>query len=178
LKTKLPLVAALAAVIVASFAFSVWAQARSLASENASLEAALSVLSEQAFGERIDDADDIIDRLDRGSAGLETDPQQELDAFDVLVEVSSAIDASIVHDIDELEVQGEKVKILGIVTAIDAVETIAQAMQARRCFKDVKTGKITRVVNGKRQKYSLTFDVSCEGDDKDPVAQADKGGRQ
>lgn len=177
IKTKLPAIAALAGLIVASFAFSVWAQARSLASENASLEVALSGLSQEAFGERIEDADEIIDRLERGEAAQEVDPQSKLDAFDVLVEVSKAIEPAIIHDMDEFEVKGEKVNITGIVSTIDEAKRIESAMAERDCFQEVKIGKITKVVNGDRQKYSLAFEVRCETSDGATLARAQEGAR-
>jgi type IV pilus assembly PilM-like protein len=176
LKTKLPSVAALAGLILASFVFSVWAKSKSLDASNDSLRQTLGVISEQILGERVESPEELTEILDKSTAQQEKDPQAELDAFDVLAEVSKAIDHDIVHDIDEFDVQGEKVKLLGIVGATDEAEKIKGELAKHRCFKDVKISKITQVVNSQRQKYSLTFDVSCASEKK-PAAKASRGVR-
>jgi general secretion pathway protein L len=177
LKTKAPAVLALLLLISISFVFSVWARSESLSAENAALEATLGMLSEQALGQRVESPEELNDLLDRSASLSEKDPQNELDGFDVLVEVSKSISEDIVHDIDEFDVQGDKVKLLGIVSATDEAERIAAELGKHRCFKEVKISKITQVVNSKRQKYSMTFDVSC-GAEKKALAKATKGARQ
>jgi general secretion pathway protein L len=177
LKTKLPIVAALVALITASFVFSVWAKSEALDASNESLQQTLAMISEQTLGERVESAEELAEMLDKSAALQEKDPQVELDAFDILVEVSKVIDDDIVHDIDEFDVQGDKVKIQGIVGATDEAEQIKDALAKHRCFKEVKISKITQVVNSERQKYSMAFDVSC-GAEKKPLAKANRGARQ
>jgi general secretion pathway protein L len=174
LKTKMPIVAALLALIVGSFIFSVWARGEALDTENEALAQTLGTLSEQVLGERVETAEELTEMLDKNSALNEKDPQAELDAFDVLVEVSKAIDEDIVHDIEEFDVQGTKVKLQGIVSATDEAERIATALGKHACFKDVKISKVTQVVNSKRQKYALAFDVECDADKK-TLAKASRG---
>lgn len=176
LKTKVPAVAALIALIALSFVFSVWARSESLSAENTSLQETLATLSEHAVGQRVESPEELEELLDKSASMSERDPQPELDAFDVLVEVSKAISDDIVHDIDEFDVQGDKAKLMGIVSATDEAERIAAELGKHRCFKEVKISKITQVVNSKRQKYSLTFDVVCGGDKK-ALAKASKGAR-
>ncbi len=176
LKTKLPAVAALLGVIIMSFIFSVWAKSKSLDVENESLKQALGTMSEQVLGERFETAEELAEMLDKSASLQERDPQVELDAFDILIEVTKAIGEDIVHDFDEFDVQGDKVKMQGIVGATEEAENIAAELGKHRCFKDVKISKISQVVNSKRQKYSLTFDVSC-GPEKKPLAKASRGTR-
>lgn len=176
LKTKVPAVAALIALIALSFVFSVWAKSESLSAENTSLQETLAALSEHTVGQRVESPEELEELLDKSAGMSEKDPQPELDAFDVLVEVSKAISDDIVHDIDEFDVQGDKAKLLGIVSATDEAERIATELGKHRCFKEVKISKITQVVNSKRQKYSLTFDVVC-GDKKALAKASGKGAR-
>jgi general secretion pathway protein L len=178
LKTKVPIVAALFVMILGSFIFSVWAKSQSLDTENESLKQTLAVLSEEVLGEPVESAEDLTAMLDKSAAQSEKDPQVELDAFDVLIEVTKAIEEDIVHDMDEFDVQGDKVKVQGIVSATDEAERIAGALGKHRCFKDVKISKITQVVNSNRQKYSLGFDVSCAGAEKKPVLKPNRGTKQ
>ena len=177
LKTKLPIGAALFGIIVLSFLFSVWARGKSLDAENESLRQTLATLSEQTLGERVETPEELTEILDKSGSALEKDPQPELDGFDVMIEMSKAIPEDIVHDIDEFDVQGDKVKLLGIVGATDEAERIAGELGKHRCFKDVKISKITQVVNSNRQKYTMTFDVLC-GADKKAAPKAQRGARQ
>jgi general secretion pathway protein L len=177
LKTKMPVVAALVAIILMSFIFSVWAKGKSLDAENESLRQTLATMSEQILGERVEGADELTEILDRAGSAQEKDPQPELDGLDVMVEMSKAIPEDIVHDIDEFDVQGDKVKLLGIVSVTDEAERIAGELGKHRCFKDVKIAKITQVVNSNRQKYTLTFDVNC-GAEKKAAAKAPRGARE
>jgi general secretion pathway protein L len=87
LKTKMPVVAALVAIILTSFIFSVWAKGKSLDAENESLRQTLATLSEQTLGERVESAEELTDILDRAGSGQEKDPQPELDAFDILIDI-------------------------------------------------------------------------------------------
>jgi general secretion pathway protein L len=175
LKTKAPAGAALIVLIALSFVFSVWAKSQSLGVENTSLQETLATLSEHAMGQRVESPEELDELLDKSASLSEKDPQPELDGFDVLVEVTKAISDDIVHDIDEFDVQGDKAKLQGIVSATDEAERIAGELGKHRCFKEVKISKITQVVNSKRQKYSLTFDVVCGNDKK--LAKANKGAR-
>jgi general secretion pathway protein L len=166
LKTKLPVAAALFGLILVSFIFSVWAKGKSLDAENESLRQTLASLSEQTLGERVETAEELIEILDKAGAGQERDPQPELDGFDVMVEMSKAIPEEITHDIDEFDVQGDKAKLLGIVSATDEAERIKDELGKHRCFKNVNLAKISQVVNSTRQKYTMTFDVICDADKK------------
>jgi general secretion pathway protein L len=178
LKTKLPVAAALFGIILISFIFSVWAKGKSLDAENESLRQTLATLSEQTLGERIESADELTDMLDRANSAQEKDPQPELDGFDIMVEISKSIPEDIVHDIDEFDVQGDKVKLFGIVSVTDEAERIHDELGKHRCFKNVTLSKISQVVNSNRQKYTMTFDVACSADSKKAAAKPARGARQ
>ena len=179
LKTKLPLLGSLAAAIILSFAFSVWARSRSLDAEFDSQTAALGALTEQRLGERIEVAEDVLDRIDRAGAAAGSDPQPKMDAFSVLVAVSESISENVIHDIEEFDVQGEKVRLVGLLSATGEAEQIAEVLGGKPCFSDVKISKITKVVKVDRQKYSLTFSVDCgkAKATKQALAVTEKGGR-
>ncbi len=137
----------------------------------------MATLSEQTLGERVESAEELTEILDKTGSALEKDPQPEVDAFDIMIAISKSIPEDIVHDIDEFDVQGDKVKLLGIVGATDEAERIAAELGKNVCFKDVKIAKITQVVNSNRQKYTLTFDVMCAADKK-AAPKALRGARQ
>jgi len=166
LKTRWPLMSALAGLILVSFLFSVWAKSRSLGAENRALQQSLANLSQQALGQTVSSGAELTELLDKSAAQREKDPQPELDALDVLNELSKSIDLDIVHDIEEFDMAGDKVKLQGIVSATDEAEKISATLSKHPCFKDVKISKITQVVNSKRQKYAMTFDVDCAAEKK------------
>lgn len=176
LKEKLPVVAGLMGLIALSFGFSVWAESRSLAAEGEALSEALAQLTERHLGVATGDPDEALELVRQNETALEVDPDPKLDAFDIVLGVSAAIDSSIVHDIDELDIQRQKVKLRGVVTTTGEAERIAEALNKTECFKDAKISKITQAVNSDRQKYSLEFEVQCDSDGQ-ASARAERGVR-
>ena len=88
-----------------------------------------------------------------------------MDAFDVIVAVSGAVPETIMHDIEELDMQREHVKMTGIVGTADEAQQISTKLKEHRCFQEVKLSKVVQVVNSDRQKYGLEWDVRCPEDD-------------
>jgi general secretion pathway protein L len=124
----------------------------------------LAALSRDVLGEETEDPERARELLETGGGRAVSDPMPHADAFDILVGLSETIPMSMTHDIDEFDMQRGKVKLRGIVdTAADA-KKIAKDVEKIRCVKNVKTGKITQVVNNDQQKYSLEFDVRCPED--------------
>lgn len=164
LKEKAPLLGALGATILASFLFSTWAELRSLSREHDALAAELSAVSKDALGEETDDPDRAKELLEGAAAKAEVDPMPHFDGFDLMVELSKAVPASITHDIEELEFSREHVRVRGIVGSAAEAQQIADAMKTNKCMSDVKITKVSQVVNGTRQKYQLEADVKCPED--------------
>jgi general secretion pathway protein L len=87
-----------------------------------------------------------------------------MDAFDVMVDLSTAIPMSVVHDIEELDVDRGHVKVNGIAGTTADTQSISSKMAENRCVSDAKIAKVSQVVNGDRQKYVLEFDIKCPED--------------
>jgi len=167
LKEKLPVLSGLGAAIAISFVFSNWAQMRALEREHEMLAGQLGSVSKEVLGESVSDADAASEALSRAQASEEADPMPTVDAFDVIVEMSKVIPMSMVHDVEEFDMQRGHVKISGVVGSTADAQSIATEMGKHPCVKDAKIAKITQVVNSDRQKYVLDLDVRC-GDDKAP----------
>jgi general secretion pathway protein L len=165
LKDKAPLLSGLAAAIVISFVFSTWAQLRSISREQEVLQNALASLSHDVLGEEAADAEHAHELLERARSMEESDPMPQMDAFDVIVEISKAIPMSITHDIEEFDESRGHVKVNGVVGTTADAQVISGTLGQHRCFKDVKISKITQMVNSDRQKYILEFDVVCPEDE-------------
>jgi len=165
LKDKAPLLSGLAAAIVISFVFSTWAQLRSISREQEVLQKALAALSRDVLGEEATDAEHAHELLERARGMEESDPMPQMDAFDVIVEISKAIPMTITHDIEEFDESRGHVKVNGVVGTTADAQVISGTLGQHRCFKDVKISKITQMVNSDRQKYILEFDVVCPEDE-------------
>jgi general secretion pathway protein L len=161
IKEKLPILAGLGAAIVISFFFSAWAESVSLSRENESLRAQLALQTSAAFGEEVEDPEEVLSALERLKKKAGDDPMPPMDALDIINEMSEVISMDIKHDIEEFDLHRGKVKVTGIVGSTDEAQGISSALEKHRCFDGAKLGKITQVVNGTRQKYSLEFDVDC-----------------
>lgn len=161
LKNKIPLLAGLGAVMLASFLFSAWAEVRALEREHVALSEALVVLSREILREETDDVDRVLDLLDVGTKA-EKDPQPELDAFGLAVSLAENIPREFEHSIAELDLQRGHVKLSGVVNSTEQAQKVADALGRQRCFQNVKISKIAQEVKGTRQKYSMEFDVKCQ----------------
>ena len=161
LRDKVPVLVGLGVVVLVSFLFSTWAELHALARQRESLESALATVSQTVLGEETRDPARVTELLDKGAGVADDDPMPRVDAFDVMVQLSKAVPESMVHDVEELDVQRGHAMIHGIVPAIPDAQTIATALKGARCFQDVKVVKTTQVVGEDRQKYTIEFDLRC-----------------
>jgi general secretion pathway protein L len=164
LKEKLPVLSGLGAAIAISFVFSNWAEMRALEREHEVLVAQLAAISKEVLGEEVTDAEAASEALARVQQTDEADPMPSADAFDVIVELSKIIPMTMVHDIEEFDMQRGHAKISGVVGSTADAQTIATDIAKHPCVKDAKIGKITQQINSERQKYVLELDVRCPDD--------------
>jgi general secretion pathway protein L len=161
LKERLPLLSALGGALLLSFLFSAWAENRALSQEKESLGAALGQLSKQILEEESTDANYVQELLDKGLR-REKDPQPEIDAFQLAILLSKHIPLDLEHEIDELDLARNHVKLRGIAKSTDAAQKIAENLKTEPCFKDVAISKISQHRNTTRQSYSMEFEIRCE----------------
>ena len=164
LKERAPLLVGLVAATLVSFLFATWADLHALAREHEDLSQALSAQSQQVLGEPLSNPDAVAEAIERAKAKDEPDPMPHVDAFDVMVDLSTAIPMSVVHDIEELDVDRGHVKVNGIAGTTADTQNISSKMAENRCVSDAKIAKVSQVVNGDRQKYVLEFDIKCPED--------------
>ncbi len=175
LREKVPLLSGLFAVVIFSFLFATWAELRSLGQERETLEAALSSVTKDIFGEATSDPQRATELLDKSTIAADDDPLPHVDAFDVMVQLSQAVPESITHDVEELDVQRAHVTVHGIVPTIPDAQQIATTLKTVRCFQDVKIVRTNQELGGDRQKYALEFDLKCPAEGKDKAAAAASG---
>lgn len=164
LKERARLLGALGATVLLSFFFSSWAELRSLSREHETLGKQLASLTKEALHEESEDPDHARELLETAASRAEMDPMPHLDGFDVMVELSKAVPVTITHDVEELDVAREHVKLRGIVGSAAEAQQIADGLKKNRCFPDVKITKVSQVVNETRQKYVLETEIICPED--------------
>jgi general secretion pathway protein L len=165
-REKVPVLAGLGCTILVSFFFSAWAQLHATSSDREVLETALAAVSKEVLGEETTSAARANELLGQLTTVTDEDPLPHSDAFDVMVKLSEDIPQSMVHDVEELDVQKGHVVLHGIVGTIPDAESIKTSLHAERCLSDVKITRTTQVVGGDRQKYVLEFDEKCPEDVK------------
>lgn len=161
LKERVPLLSALGGALLLSFLFSAWAENRALTEERESLAVALGTLSKQILEEESTDAEYVQELLDKGLR-REKDPQPEIDAFQLAIILSKHIPLELEHEIDELDLARNHVKLRGIAKSTEAAQKIAENLKTEPCFKDVAISKISQYRNTTRQNYSMEFEIRCE----------------
>lgn len=169
IKEKVPVLAGLGAVIMVSFFFSAGAQLYASAKERSTLESALGIVTGEVLGEATSSADRATEMLTQQVGTVDEDPLPHADAFDVMVKLSEDIPMSMVHDIEELDVQKGHVVVRGVVGSIPDAQAIATSLRNEKCFQEVKITRTNQVVGGERQKYVLEFDLKCPEDVKGPA---------
>lgn len=174
LREKVPMLAGLGAAIFVSFGFSVFAELQALDAEQETLAKQLEVATETRLGTKTRDVTVTQKLLDNAIKGKTDDPLPQMDAFDVMVEMSKAVPQDITHDIADFEVNREAVVIKGKVDSIDHAETVESKLAENPCFKEVKRTRTDRLEKENKQKYTLEFKVDCSTDtaDKDGKAGA------
>jgi hypothetical protein len=86
----------------------------------------------------------------------------------VLVKLAEAVPTEIVHDIDEFDLQRNRVTLRGVVDSTGDAETVMGNLENAECVQGAKITQITQKVGSDRQRYVMEFDARCEAakDDK------------
>ena len=163
-REKVPVLAGLGAVILVSFLFTAVAQLYAISKERSTLEKALGMVTSEVLGEETTSAEKANELLAQQTGAIDEDPLPHADAFDVMVKLSEDIPQSMVHDIEELNVQKGHAVVHGIVGSIPDAQAIAASLRNEKCFQEVKITRTNQVVGGERQKYVLELDVKCPED--------------
>jgi general secretion pathway protein L len=168
-REKVPLLAGLSTVIVCSFFFSTCMEMHATSTERASLEKALGIVTKDVLGEETTSASRAGELLGQLTAVNDEDPLPHADAFDVMAKLSeeTIIPKTMVHDIEELDVQKAHVVVHGIVGSVGDAQSIAGALASEKCFVSPSITRTNQMVgDSSRQKYVLEFDEKCPEDIK------------
>jgi general secretion pathway protein L len=137
--------------------------------EREALVGALGTVTKEVLGTQATSAQEAQDLLAKEVALTDEDPMPHADAFDVMVRLSQAVPFSMVHDVEELDMQRGHVVVRGVVGSIPDAQSIASNLSEQACFSDVKIKNTTQQVGSDRQKYVMEFDLKCPEDVKAPA---------
>lgn len=163
-RERIPILAGLTAVIGVSFLFSSCVGLYATAKDLDTMHTALAIVTKDVLGEETTDPDRAAELLSKKAGTADEDPMPHADAFDVMVRLSEDIPQSMVHDVEELDVQKGHVILHGVVGSIPDAQSIASSLKDERCFSDVKITRTTQMVGTDRQKYVMEFDLKCPED--------------
>jgi general secretion pathway protein L len=161
LKEKAPVLTGLVGSVAVSFLFAVWAELRALGRDLDSATVELERATLSAFEHGTRDPNEAGELLEQAKNKAESDPMPRMDAFDVMVEISKAIPTSVVHDIEELDMQRGHVRMQAIVGTTQDASLVRDKISETPCVNDAKIAKVSQVINGTKQKYVLEYDVRC-----------------
>jgi general secretion pathway protein L len=162
LRERAPLLGALLGAVMFTWLGATTARYYSSASERDRLTAALAVVTQEVFEERITDPQLAIAKA-RGSGETLQDPMPPADAFDVVGTISSKIpEGTRNHDITQLEVSDERVQVQGIAATVQDRDSIVEALKTYECFQNVTPGRTTSGSDN-RQQYTLDVEFRCPG---------------
>jgi general secretion pathway protein L len=175
-RERIPVLVGLACVILVSFVFSAWSRLHAANAERDNLKTALATVTKDVLGTEATTADDAEDLLSKATGVNDEDPMPHADAFDVMVRLSQAVPTTMIHDIDELDVQKGHVTVRGVVGSVADAQTIATTLGGYPCFTDAKIKSTTQAIASDRQKYVLEFDLKCPEDQKAPPKKKGEAG--
>jgi general secretion pathway protein L len=164
MREKVPVLAGLGAVLFVSFVFSAWSRLHAVHAERDVLESALGAVTKEVLGSEATTAQDTQDLLAKEAALSDEDPMPHIDAFDVMVLLSESIPTSMIHDVEEMDVQKGHVTVRGIVGSIPDAQSISASLSDERCLDDVKIKSTSQAIGTDRQKYVMEFDLKCPED--------------
>ncbi len=163
-REKAPALIGFGVALTLSLCLSSVARLHVLSVQQESLQRHLGDSTEQVFGERTDSPSRAKELVDDQTGTNEEDPMPHADGFDVMVRLSEAIPSDLKHDVEELNVQKNRVTMRGIVDTPADADKVREALKKQRCFAEVKMGSISAQPGTNRQKYDMDWEIRCPED--------------
>ncbi len=171
LRDKAPTLIGFGVALSLSLCLSAAARLHVLSIERQALQKQLGDATEQIFGDRTEDPTRAKELVDDQTGLSEEDPMPHADGFDVMVRLSEAIPGDLKHDVEELNIQKNRVTMRGVVDTPADADKVREALTKQRCFADVKMGGSNAQPGTNRQKYSIEWEIRCPEDVKSKAPQ-------
>lgn len=163
LRERAPYLVAAAAAMVAFWGVASWARYQGLAAERTRLQATLRTVTQEVYGEAMDDPELAMSRARGEARNDDVDPLPAADAYDVLGVLSTRIDDTVRHDVEQLDIRNEHVQMQGVVNTLADRDKVVEALGQYPCFTEVRPGRVTTTPGDNRQKYTLDIEFRCPG---------------
>jgi general secretion pathway protein L len=156
-----------AVVVVLSAMFSLKARQSMLTEERDALQARLGSMTEELFGETMEDPAIVLDRIENPR---NKDPLPRFDAFDALAAISASIPEEIKHEVKRMriDVAQEKhegrLELQGALETLGSRDTIVGKLQEQGCFRDIELGRTSPIPGQSMINYQLEAVVQCPGE--------------
>lgn len=156
-----------AVFVVLSAMFSLKMRQSLLTEERDALRARLGTVTEELFGEAIEDTAAVRERIENPR---NKDPLPRFDAFDALAAISAAIPEEIKHEVKRvrIDVAQEKhegrLELQGALESLGSRDTIVGKLQAQGCFRDIELGRTSPIPGQSLINYQLEAVVACPGE--------------
>ncbi|MCA9666748.1 MAG: pilus assembly protein PilM [Myxococcales bacterium] len=163
-RDKLWTLAASAVAILICAALSAFASMSSLEKEEARLKKQLRAESRMIFGKSMRTATSVLKALKRmnkagGGGGFTIPPNTAVDVLDMLSR-DIPKEEGVTIDVTRLDIKSGKTYLKGTADSQTSVGKMVNALKANPCFKDVSTGKISTVSDGKKQ-FTVNLATKC-----------------
>jgi hypothetical protein len=163
LRERAPYLAAAALAIVGFWGVATWARYQGLAAERTRLQQTLRAVTQEVYGEPVEDPTRAMAMARGDSHRDDVDPMPAADAFDVLGVLSQRINETVRHDVEQLDIRGEHVQMQGVVSTLADRDKVVEWLGAYPCFPELRPGRVTTTPGDNRQKYTLDIEFRCPG---------------
>ena len=156
-----------AVVVVLSAMFSLKARQSMLTEERDALRTRLGTVTEELFGETIEDPSAAQERIENPR---NKDPLPRFDAFDALAAISASIPEELKHEVKRMriDVAQEKhegrLELQGALESLGSRDTIVSKLESQGCFRDIELGRTSPIPGQSMINYQLEAVVQCPGE--------------
>lgn len=176
LRERAPYLVAAAVAMVAFWGVATWARYQGLAAERTRLQETLRAVTQEVYGQAVDDPDLAMSRARGESRTDDLDPMPAADAYDVLGVLSQRINDTVRHDVEQLDIRNEHVQMQGVVNTLADRDKVVEWLGQYPCFPELRPGRVTTTPGDNRQKYTLDIEFRCPGSAADRARTAGAGG--
>jgi general secretion pathway protein L len=159
MKDKLGMLASFGATLLLLFIASGVVRNSVLARNEAKVDAVLCKTTERILGKcetNYDRALNLLKGVESPAAAL-----PKLTAVNLLAEVTQRLPTEVPVKIDRIQIDLERIILLGETTSSKEIDTLTTALKEHRCFKEVNPGKMEKTKDGQKVTFRLDIQVQC-----------------
>jgi general secretion pathway protein L len=162
MKDKLGMLASFAATLLLLFIASGVVRNSVLARNEAKVDAVLCKTTERILGKcetNYDKALNLLQGVESPAAAL-----PKMTAVNLLAEVTQQLPSEVPVKLDRIEIDLERIILLGETDSSKEIDTLTTALKGHRCFREVSPGKVEKTRDGQKMTFRLDIQVQCPGE--------------